>query len=384
MNLEELKTKLEACDLSLAEIREKLDDPEVETEELEARSAELLEERAGIVAEIEKAEAAIAEEKRAMEDVIAQTQTIEIEKREEPKMADMEIRNTKEYIDAYAEYLKSGEDAECRSLLTENASGTIPVPEMVYDIVKTAWEKDGIVSRVRKAYIKGNLKVGFEISGSDATVHTEGQEVSEETLVLGTVNIVPKSIKKWVSISDEALDLRGESFLQYLYDELAYRIAKKAADELISKINACGTVSTTTCVGVPKITSTTISVGLVAQAMGNLSDEAANPVVMMNKATWSAFKAAQYSGGFDVDPFEGLPVVFNNTITAFNAATTGVTYAIVGDLEQGALMNFPNGEGIDFKFDDMTLANYDLVRVIGRELVGIDVVAPNAFVKLVK
>ena len=384
MNLEELKTKLEACDLSLAEIREKLDDPEVETEELEARSAELLEERAGIVAEIETAEAAIAEEKRAMEDVITQTETVEIEKREEPKMADMEIRNSKEYIDAYAEYLKSGEDAECRALLSENASGTVPVPEMVYDIVKTAWEKDGIVSRVRKAYIKGNLKVGFEISGTDATVHTEGQEVSEETLVLGTVNIVPKSIKKWVSISDEALDLRGEAFLQYLYDELAYRIAKKAADELISKINACGTVSTTTCVGVPKITSTTVSVGLVAQAMGALSDEAANPVVMMNKATWSAFKAAQYANGFDVDPFEGLPVVFNNTIAAFSAATTGVTYAIVGDLEQGALMNFPNGEGIDFKFDDMTLANYDLVRVIGRELVGIDVVAPNAFVKLVK
>lgn len=384
MNLEELKTKLEACDASLAELREKLDDPEVETEELEARSAELLEERAGITAEIEKAEAAIAEEKRAMEDVITQTETKEIEKREEPKMADMEIRNTKEYIDAYAEYIKSGEDAECRALLSENASGTVPVPELVYDIVKTAWEKDGIVSRVKKAYIKGNLKVGFEISGSDATVHTEGVAVTEETLVLGTVNIVPKSIKKWVSISDEALDLSGEAFLQYIYDELAYKIAKKAADELIAKINACGTVSTTTCVGVPKVASTTVGVGLVASAMGQLSDEAANPVVMMNKATWAQFKAAQYSGGFDVDPFEGLPVVFNNSIASFTAATTGVTYAIVGDLEQGALMNFPNGEGIDFKFDEMTQAEYDLVRIIGREFVGIGVVAPDAFVKIVK
>ena len=384
MNLEELKTKLEACDASLAELREKLDDPEVETEELEARSAELLEERAGITAEIEKAEAAIAEEKRAMEDVITQTETKEIEKREEPKMADMEIRNTKEYIDAYAEYIKSGEDAECRALLSENASGTVPVPELVYDIVKTAWEKDGIVSRVKKAYIKGNLKVGFEISGSDATVHTEGVAVTEETLVLGTVNIVPKSIKKWVSISDEALDLSGEAFLQYIYDELAYKIAKKAADELIAKINACGTVSTTTCVGVPKVASTTVGVGLVASAMGQLSDEADNPVVMMNKATWAQFKAAQYSGGFDVDPFEGLPVVFNNSIASFTAATTGVTYAIVGDLEQGALMNFPNGEGIDFKFDEMTQAEYDLVRIIGREFVGIGVVAPDAFVKIVK
>lgn len=384
MNLEELKTKLEACDASLAELREKLDDPEVETEELEARSAELLEERAGITAEIEKAEAAIAEEKRAMEDVITQTETKEIEKREEPKMADMEIRNTKEYIDAYAEYIKSGEDAECRALLSENASGTVPVPELVYDIVKTAWERDGIVSRVKKAYIKGNLKVGFEISGSDATVHTEGVAVTEETLVLGTVNIVPKSIKKWVSISDEALDLSGEAFLQYIYDELAYKIAKKAADELIAKINACGTVSTTTCVGVPKVASTTVGVGLVASAMGQLSDEAADPVVMMNKATWAQFKAAQYAGGFDVDPFEGLPVVFNNSIKSFTAATTGEAYAIVGDLEQGALMNFPNGEGIDFKFDEMTQAEYDLVRIIGREFVGIGVVAPNAFVRVVK
>ena len=384
MNLEELKTKLEACDASLAELREKLDDPEVETEEIEARTAELLEERAGITAEIEKAEAAIAEEKRAMEDVITQTETKEIEKREETKMADMEIRNSEAYVNAYAEYLKSGDATECRALLSENASGTVAVPELVYDIVKTAWEKDGIVSRVKKAYIKGNLKVGFEISATGATIHTEGQQVSEETLVLGTVELVPKSIKKWVSISDEALDLRGEEFLQYLYDELAYRIAKKAADELIVKINACGTVSTTTCVGVPKITATTVGQGTIASAMGLLSDEAANPVVMMNKATWSTFKAAQYAGSFDADPFEGLPVVFNNSITSFTAATTGVAYAIVGDLEQGALMNFPNGEGIEFKFDNMSQADYDLVRVIGREFVGIGVVAPDAFVRIVK
>lgn len=118
--------------------------------------------------------------------------------------------------------------------------------------------------------------------------------------------------------------------------------------------------------------------------MGLLSDEAANPVVMMNKATWSVFKAAQYAGSFDADPFEGLPVVFNNSIASFSTATTGVAYAIVGDLEQGALMNFPNGEGIEFKFDNMSQADYDLVRVIGREFVGIGVVAPDAFVRIVK
>lgn len=401
MTLDELKERLEAIDAELSDIVAQLEEPAEEepaeeapaeeesaerasVEELEERSNKLMEERQNILAEIEKAESAIAEEKRAMEEVITNVETEIIEKREEITMTDMEIRNSNEYINAYAEYIKSGEDAECRSLLTENASGTIPVPELVYDIIKTAWEKDGITSRVRKAYVQGNLKVGFEISATGATVHTEGSgAVTEETLVLGTVNLVPKSIKKWISVSDEALDLRGEAFLRYIYEELTYQIAKKAADELIAKITACTTVSTTTCVGVPKITSTTVGVGLVAQAMGQLSDEAANPVVMMNKATWSQFKAAQYAGNFDADPFEGLPVVFNNSIKSFTAATNE-PYVIVGDLEQGALMNFPNGEGIDFKVDDLSQAEYDMVRIIGREFVGIGVVAPNAFVKICK
>lgn len=300
-------------------------------------------------------------------------------------MENIEIRNTKEYIDAYADYIKTGKDAEVRALLTENASGTVAVPELVYDIVKTAWEKEGIMNLVRKSYLKGNLKVGFEISGDSAVVHTEGAAaIDPENLVLGIVNMVPKSIKKVVQISDEAYDLRGEAFLRYIYDELAYRIAKKCADELIAKIIACGTLSTTTCVGVPAITASSIAQGTVASAMAQLSDEAANPVIMMNKATWASFKAVQYAGSFDADPFEGLPVVFNNTIKAFSAASSGDTYAIVGDLGEGALANFPNGDEIEFKFDELSLKKQDLIEVLGRRFVAIEPVAPNAFVKIKK
>lgn len=392
MTLDELKERLSAIDEEIASIIADLDAPAEEepadeerasTEELEKRSEKLMEERESIVAEIEKAEAKIAEEKRAMENVIAKKETKPIEKREE--VTNMEMRNSAEYINAYAEFLKSGDDTECRSLLSENASGTVAVPELVYDITKTAWEREGIVARVRKAYLKGNLKVGFELSATGAVAHTEGSgQVTEETLVLGTVELVAKSLKKWISLSDEILDLRGEAFLNYIYDEITYRIAKKAADELIAKIEACGTASTANSVAVPKVAASTVGVGTVAQAMAQLSDEAANPVVIMNKATWGTFKAAQYAGSFDADPFEGLEVLFNNSIKAFSAATTGETYAIVGDLEQGALMNFPNGEEINIKFDDLSQADYDLVKVIGRQFVGIGVVAPYAFVKITK
>lgn len=310
---------------------------------------------------------------------------IKEEKREEDKvMSNVEVRKTHEYNLAYAEYIKTGNDAECRALLTENVSGTVPVAEYAENRVRTAWDREGIMSRVRKTYLKGNLKIGFEISADGAYVHTESASTAttEEALVLGIVNLIPASIKKWISISDEVYDMKGEEFLDYIYDELTYRIAKKAADQLIAKIMACGTASTTDAPAVPVITATTVTVGLVAQALAQLSDEAANPVVIMNKQTWGAFKAAEAANGYGYDPFEGLPVLFNDTIAAFSVATTGVAYAIVGDLGVGAQANYPAGAEIDIKFDDKTKMEYDLVRILGRQYVGLGVVAPKAFCKI--
>ena len=360
-----------------AEIEELLKGEDADIDSLTAEVEELEKRKAQILAEVEQ-------RKKEAEDALKIG--TEIEKEEERRMTNMEVRNTKEYIDAFAEYVKSGNDAECRALLTENvASGTVPVPEMVYNIVKTAWDREGIMALVRKTAMKGNLKVGFEISADGAVVHTEGGDaITPENLVLGTVNIVPQSIKKVLQISDEVYDLRGEDFLNYVYDELAYRIAKKCADLIIAAIEACGTASTATAVAVPVLTAATIGQATIASAMALLSDEASNPVVMMNKATWGAFKSAQYDGNFNADIFENLPVVFNNTIKAFSVATTGDTYAIVGDLGHGALANYPNGQGIDFKFDDLSLKKQDLIEVMGREYVGLGIVAPNAFVKVKK
>lgn len=360
-----------------------------EQSEIDAREAELneiAEERMRL--EAKKAE--LEAEERTAEQINHNPGTAAeiINQRGENAMNNAEIRNSKEYIDAFANAIRNQDDKfkECRALLTENVDGgTVPVPEVVYDIVKNAWEREGIMRRVRKAYIKGNIKVGFEISASGATVHTEGgAAVSEESLVLGTVEIVPTSIKKWISISDEVLDMRGEEFLRYIYDELTYRIAKKAVDELLALIVAAGTESTTTAVGLPVVTSTTINVNLTASALAKLSDQAPNPIIVMNKSTWGDFKAAQYANKFPVDVFEGLDVEFNNTLKSFTAATTGDTYMIVGDFGEGALANFPSGEEITIKVDDKTLMAQDLVRILGRQFVGLGIIGPDAFVRVVK
>ena len=295
-----------------------------------------------------------------------------------------EIRSSKEYIDAFANYIKTGRDDECRALLTTLVSGQVPVPTVIEGRIRTAWERNGIMELVRKTYVPGILKVGFELSADPAYLHTEGSTANtEEALTFGVVTMTPASIKKWITISDEALDLAGEEFLNYIYDELTYQIAKKAQSELLAKITALTASATATAVGVGVVAGTP-SLGVVAEAIGKLSSDAANPVVVMNKGTWAQFKAAQYAGPFNIDPFEGLDVHFDNSLPAYTSAgTTGSTWMIVGDFGVGAQANFPNGDDITIKYDPMSLAERDLVKLVGREYVGLGIVADHAFCKIV-
>ena len=373
------------------EIREEVEAAETteQVEELE-KEVEALDEETEQIEEQEKTEE-IAEE---MEEKSFSVK--EIEKVEERSMKEdkKELRNTKEYIDAYAEYIK-GNDKELRALITTDGyatgnSATVEVPSMVYDIVKTAWEREDLMARVRTLSVQGNLKVQFEVSGDAAVVHQEGNSaVSEESLVLGVVTLTPVSIKKWISISDEALDLRGEAFLEYIYDELTYRIAKKCADELVDKISKLPQSLSANESGVyDKVSANKIAeapaVGTIAKAISNLSDETRDITIVMNKLTYGAFKEAQYQANYAADIFEGATVVFNNTLPAYSAANNGAVYCIVGDFNHGALANFPNGEGIELKFDDTTLMTSDLVRILGRRYIGANAVADKSFCLVAK
>lgn len=356
---------------------ERLAELDAESVEIEARRAELKK----AVAEAQEQRNAVAEQTVAVESI---KEVI----KEERKMTNKEVCASAEYREAFKNYIITGKDTECRALLTENVeNGVVPVPDMVDGVVRTAWEQDGIVSRIKKSYVKGNLRVGFELSADGAFIHTEGASVSDsdaEDLVIGVVNLVPASIKKFILISDEVIDLDAGSFIKYIYEELTYQVAKKLADTVIAKIEAAGTVSTASGVGVAKIAEETISLGTVAKALAATSDQVRNPVIIMNKATYADFKGVQAAGNYGYDPFEGMPVLFNNTIKSFSAATTGDTYAIVGDLEAGILANFPNGEGISLKYDDLSRAEQDLVKIVARQFVAVDVVGPNALAKITK
>ena len=297
-----------------------------------------------------------------------------------------EYRNSKEYINAFAEMIKSGDDTEVRALLTTNVgdAGEVAVPDLVANVIKTDWLQSEIMGKVQKISVGGNYKQQFELSAGDAVIHNEGSgAVSEETLTLGTVTLVPESIKKWKSVSDEVLDLRGEEFLNYIVKEISYRITLKAEDILLDKIVALPTSATSTSVNA-KVVKAGAALGTIATALGELNAEARNPVVVMNPATKAAFKAAVYAGQFNADPFEGLQVVLTNNLPAISSASENDTYAIVGDFGYGALANFPKGETIQIKIDDKTNMKSDLVDILGREFVAVEPVSCRAFVKITK
>ena len=364
-----------------AAIATEIDAPEADLDVLEQEARAINEEL-----ETRKADEAKRNEIR---DAVANGagETIETIKEErEIPMTINEIRNSKEYVDAFARYIKTGKDEEVRALLTTNAtvSGAyVPVPEIVEGRIRTAWQKLGIMDLVRKTYAKGILKVGFELTADGALIHNEGTNANaEESLTLGVVSLTPVSIKKWITVSDEAFDMSSEDFLYYIYDEITYRIAKKAQEELIAKIVAASTTAASTEVSVAEVDDGAPTVSIVSECIGKLSDEAANPVIVMNKGTWSKFKAAQYAAGYAIDPFEGLPVYFESTLPIYSSTATTGTWLVVGDFGVGAQANFPAGDEITLKFDDLSLAEKDMNKIVGREYVGLGLVADKAFCRV--
>lgn len=375
---------MELKDMTIEQLEERKASIATELDNDGADLDALMEEARSIKEEIEARKAAEAQRAEIRAAVAAGNGETKKTFEEKKEMTLEEIRSSKEYVEAFANYIKTGKDDECRALLSTNvAGGQVPVPTIIEGRIRTAWQKNGLMDLVRKTYVRGNLKVGFELSADGAVIHTEGSAAaSDESLTFGVVTLTPQSIKKWIKISDEALDMGGEEFLFYIYDEITYQIAKKAQEELLAKIVALTGTASSTAVSVGVVAGTP-SLGVVAAAIGTLSDEASNPVIVMNKGSWAKFKAAQYGANYALDPFEGLDVYFDSTLPVYaTTGTAGNTWAIVGDFGAGAHANFPNGDEIQLKYDDLSLAEADLVKIVGREYVGLGIVADKAFAKI--
>lgn len=371
MTLEEINAlDMEGIEARANEIREAMTAEDADLDALKEESRMLTERKTAILKEIEERKADV----KAVLDAPAKP-IIE----ERKKMTIEEIRSSTKYADAFARYIRSEDDSECRALLTDNVEsplvGSVPVPTFVEGIIADQLRASKIMSRVRKTYAKGNVKVGFELTAPIAEFHTEGSgAMQEENLQLGIVTLQPQTLKKWVSISDEALDtMSGESYLRYLYSELGRKIIEAEEKAVIDAILAAPQTATDSSPAVAELTVQSNSVADFINARALLTSEASDLVIIMKPADYAAYKALAISAGFPFDPFEGIEVLFSDY----------ATHPIIGDLS-GVLANYPNGDAIQYKYDDTTLMTSDLVRVLGRKPVAIAVVGNKYFAKIVK
>lgn len=382
----------EIMELGLEALEERSAAIAEETREANEEVLEQLNAELDIIEERKAQLLAEAEQRKADAAAVASGAGEVIEEAKENKMTDKEIRSSKKYIDAYVDYIKGKNDGtECRALLTENAdttgltgvSGPVPVPTYVENKIQTAWENDQIMSRVSKSYLKGILKVGVEMSASPAEVHAEGaDEPDEEELVLAIVQLVPETIKKWITVSTEAMDLNGEAFLDYIYDEIEYQIVKEAANIALGKINTAGTSGTSAPI-VAEATVSAPALSDIVNAIGSLSGDARDLVFIANRGTIAAYQALAMGANYAVDVFAGVTVIPTDLVKSFANASSGNIFGYVGDLA-AIRANYPNGDEVKFVFDEFSLAEKDLVKIVGRQLAGIGLVRSGAFTRLKK
>lgn len=346
-----------------------LDQPEADLEALEAEGRSIkaeLENRAAEEAKKNEIREAVAKGAGELID-----KPVKVEERK--IMTNEEIRNSEAYINAFAKYAKTGDDSECRSLLTEGVNGSVPVPVFVGEIVAEKLKESKILSRVRHMNAAGIVKVGFEISAPAAGPHEEGGEaIEEEALVLGIVELAPTTLKKWVGISDEALDsMAGREYLSYLYEEISRGIIKARENQVIYRILNAPQTATTSSPAVAKTGTAPAAIADIVNARALLSSAAQDLVVICSPTHYAAYRALQMGASYGVDPFDGLEVIINENATS----------PIVGDLS-GVMENLPKGDAIEFKYDDKTGMKEDMVYVLGRQPVAIEVVGNLFFAKV--
>lgn len=347
-------------EMSVSELETRLAAIATEVDAEDADLDALEEEAKGIRAEMEKRKAEEAK-KNEIRAAVANGKGKEIKNfREEEKKME-ETRKT-EMFDALAEYIKGDATSEQRALLTTGATGgTVKVSNIVDDFIWTDWDNSPLLSRIRKVYVRGNYSVGYEASATGAVKHTEGADApAEETLTLAYINFIEQYYKKWITVSDTVLALKGEEFLRYLLDEFGHQLAVALEDAIVAEIAASSLSATVT----NPIDNTAAMAGFAA-----LSDEARNPVVIITKATYASIMNERTTAGAKIeDPFNGMEVLFNHNVTGM----------LVGDLD-GVVANFPEGEDFKFIVDRTSLAEQDMVKITGKILGDIHLVRPNGF-----
>lgn len=314
----------------------------------------------------------------------------------EDRAAANDVMDTKEIRQAYKDAcLGKMTVAEYRKL-TSSTSG-MPIPTYLQGKVETAWEKaDTFIKRVTKTYLKGILSIPVETDADDAVVHTEGaQAPNEENLTIAEVLLKPAAVKKWISYTDILEAMTAEEFMDYLVDEVIYRVYKKAnAGIIVGAVDTNGN-------GIVGAANASLTTAISAVIGFNVFNEASadieeddEVIVVMNKKTFMKnylsltdtagrpiFTVQNDNAGKPSYFANGMPVEFCSALPAYDSAQSGQVWALVGDFS-GYKLNLPFGNDVTVIRDIYTKAKEDEEVLVGKMIAAGNVVKPKKFVAI--
>ena len=230
---------LEDISKQLQEILDKISGSEDLTEEqiqeLEDKAVELEEEKKSLIAKAEKRKQTLEKIKRG----ITGNTLEKIEEGKENKKMNEErnILASAEYRSAFLKQLqgKKLDEKEERAMTSAIESVGASIPTVTQDLVMEKLEQEApLLQEIELMRVNGNVTFAVEADATEANVHEEGAEITDDGDVLIPVTLTAYEITKYITISKTVAKMSIDAFEKWLSNMLAKRIARKITKLIIS------------------------------------------------------------------------------------------------------------------------------------------------------
>lgn len=308
--------------------------------------------------EVEETEREIANAEKNMDDLKNQ-----IKKGVSNTMnKDLEILNSKGYVEAYAKALKNEDASIVKNYLkdmgvsektittatTGSNNGGLVIPKIVADKIQTHIDSvGGVLSTIKKINIVGDYDAIYETANEAADIHKENTNKNETGGQFGVVRIVSDYIYKKLRVTTKMEALDNGALVDWIMNELPQEIVKLIEDLIFNgaKTAAIQGILTNTDTDfvaneeVTKLDDVAILNGIAHVPNAN--------VIYMARATYiNSFMADRDKNG-QPKPFVSYdlekPSLWGTKVVYAEALDEDV--AVVGNGENFTL-NFPVGQGV--------------------------------------
>lgn len=229
MRIKEIEARLAAIKQDIEARGESMTAEEINA--LEQETAQLTEERAGLIA--------AAEKRSGILNTIAQgagvvsrsfTQQTATEENDDPVASP-------EYRSAWLKQLRRLplSDAEKRAYSNVTGAGAEVIPtQTANEIISKIKTLAPMLNEVTLLHVKGAVKFAVEGTNNDAAIHAENAAITAAADTFTTVTLTGYEIIKLVQISDTVMTMSIAAFESWIVNMLAEAIARKIEDLLIN------------------------------------------------------------------------------------------------------------------------------------------------------